>query len=569
MNEWFKKKKETIRTKWTGWSVVQKIIVAAIIVVIVAAIILTARLSSKPAGVRLFNVSVNDEREREQILSRLDQDNVHAYVSGENYIFVDDEKTAKNYRSLLIMEGLSPSKADAYALFDTTKWSRTDFDDTVNWKRSIEGALKQHLESLSGIRQANVMLTLPEESVFASTQKPTTASVTLFPQGGSEILENKRTVRGIQSLVAKAVEGLPDSQENIVIIDGETGKVVNDFDGMAEFDRLESVKKQEKIIRDLEAEYSSRILKALSKIFSPDRVTLAGMKVEYDMSQETASGTRYSGITLREDNPNTPYDDSEIVQSLVLSEETVNKNFTGTGYNPEGPAGIEGQNPPVYSDMSNVIGKSTEEGAKRNYALNSENYTREKVPSMERRTVSVSIDGVWNRVKDEKGHEVIEDGRIKREYTPVSDEVLSNVTKLVQDSIGYDKARDSVTVVCVPVDRTEQFDREDRAFFRAQNRQRTIMFSLIGIAVILVAFIAFRVISREIERRRRLAEEARIRQQEEERQRALLEAQQQGMEVTMSVEERKRAELQENAIAMAKEHPEDVAMLIRTWLMEE
>ena len=24
-----------------------------------------------------------------------------------------------------------------------------------------------------------------------------------------------------------------------------------------------------------------------------------------------------------------------------------------------------------------------------------------------------------------------------------------------------------------------------------------------------------------------------------------------------------------NAIAMAKEHPEDVAMLIRTWLMEE
>ena len=26
---------------------------------------------------------------------------------------------------------------------------------------------------------------------------------------------------------------------------------------------------------------------------------------------------------------------------------------------------------------------------------------------------------------------------------------------------------------------------------------------------------------------------------------------------------------QENAISMAKEHPEDVAMLIRTWLMEE
>jgi len=54
-----------------------------------------------------------------------------------------------------------------------------------------------------------------------------------------------------------------------------------------------------------------------------------------------------------------------------------------------------------------------------------------------------------------------------------------------------------------------------------------------------------------------------------ERQRTIMEAEQAGMEVTMSVEERHRAELQENAIMMAKEHPEDVAMLIRTWLMEE
>ena len=50
---------------------------------------------------------------------------------------------------------------------------------------------------------------------------------------------------------------------------------------------------------------------------------------------------------------------------------------------------------------------------------------------------------------------------------------------------------------------------------------------------------------------------------------ALWEAKDEGMDVTMSVEETRRMELQENAVAMAKEHPEDVAMLIRTWLMEE
>ncbi len=86
----------------------------------------------------------------------------------------------------------------------------------------------------------------------------------------------------------------------------------------------------------------------------------------------------------------------------------------------------------------------------------------------------------------------------------------------------------------------------------------------------LVTFIIFRFVSREMERRRRLREEEILRRQQAEREKALWEAKQDGMQdVTMSVEERKRAELQENAIAMAKEHPEDVAMLIRTWLMEE
>ena len=74
---------------------------------------------------------------------------------------------------------------------------------------------------------------------------------------------------------------------------------------------------------------------------------------------------------------------------------------------------------------------------------------------------------------------------------------------------------------------------------------------------------------REVERRRRLKEEERLRNQQLEREKRLWDAEQAGMEVSMSVEERKRLELQENAINMAKEHPEDVALLIRTWLMEE
>ena len=60
-----------------------------------------------------------------------------------------------------------------------------------------------------------------------------------------------------------------------------------------------------------------------------------------------------------------------------------------------------------------------------------------------------------------------------------------------------------------------------------------------------------------------------MRQQQLAREQQLWEARDEAQTVTMSVEESRRAELQENAINMAKEHPEDVALLIRTWLMEE
>ena len=163
-----------------------------------------------------------------------------------------------------------------------------------------------------------------------------------------------------------------------------------------------------------------------------------------------------------------------------------------------------------------------------------------------------------------------ETGSIKRIYEPVPTETLVDLTRYVRDAIGYDTSRNySVTVTNIPFDRTAQFDAEDEAYFRAIRRRMTILISLGSIALILVLFIIIRLIMREIERRRRLRDEERLRQQQAAREQALWDAKEESMNVTMSVEESRRAELLENAIAMAKEHPEDVAMLIRTWLMEE
>ena len=292
--------------------------------------------------------------------------------------------------------------------------------------------------------------------------------------------------------------------------------------------------------------------------------------IEMDMSQKKSDSTEYSPIVIKPDNPDTPYDDSEYRDTLPLSQQTVTKEWQGTGYNPEGPAGVEGQTPPTYSDMSNVIGRSTETGVTQNNVINTKQTSEITSPKVDRISVSVNLDGKWKRVRDDNGNVIIEDGSIKREYTPVSPDEMTEAVRLIQGAIGYNRERgDRVEVTNLQYDRADQFEEEDAAYFAAIQRRRTILLVLIAVAVALIGFILFRIISKELERRRREREARLLAEQQAARERALWEAKDEGMEVTMSVEETRRMELQENAVSMAKEHPEDVAMLIRTWLMEE
>jgi flagellar M-ring protein FliF len=121
----------------------------------------------------------------------------------------------------------------------------------------------------------------------------------------------------------------------------------------------------------------------------------------------------------------------------------------------------------------------------------------------------------------------------------------------------------------IQFDRTVQFGGEDTEFRRQQQVRTTIISVLIGIGALVFAIILYRLIAKEMERRRRLREEELARQHQAMREAALRRAEEEAPEVELSVEERARLEMQENAVSMAREHPEDVAQLIRTWLLEE
>jgi flagellar M-ring protein FliF len=221
--------------------------------------------------------------------------------------------------------------------------------------------------------------------------------------------------------------------------------------------------------------------------------------------------------------------------------------------------------------MSNLYGRMTQETNTQNEEINRKVTQEERSPQIDRVTVSVNIDGKWKMKYNEKGVPItLPDGSIEREYSAIPPDQLRSAALLIQNAIGYNAARgDSVTVQNIPFDRTKEFHDEDEAYFRQKQIQTTVIIIISGLTLVLVGFIIFRIIAREMERRRRAAEEERARREQALRESAMLEAEQEGVDVSISVEERTRMELMESVVNLAKEHPEDCAQLIRTWLLEE
>ena len=544
----------------------QRIISVVIVAVLIGVVVALFSVSSTPVMANVFSRPITNEDMLERIVRRIDQENVSVTVT-DGIVQVKDPETARKMRVILVRENLVPQGIDPWQIFDKSSWTITDMERNVNFQRAQERMIADHIRAIEGVDNVELRIVWPKKELFLSDQKPVSAGITLIPTPGSDIAQNRFKIEGIQKILQYAIEGL---KPEFIVITDNTGLILNDFDGMAAADRLALIEQENKLIRRVETHYRDTILTSLQRIYSADRVRDLNIKIEMDMSKITTDTTEHFPFMLKERTPGLPYDDSERSESVLVGEVKAETKFKGTGFNPEGPPGVEGHVPPSYMDMDNMYGEMTQTTSTRNYDFNKRVSKEDRSPSIDRVTVSVNIDGTWRWKYDEKGKPIVTpDGTIEREYTEVPQDEIRRVQGLIQDAIGYNSARgDSVTVHNIKIDRIAEFRAEDLALQRQRQMQITIIAFISGLTLLLFGFMLFRMISREMERRRRLAEEERARREQMLRESAMAEAEE-GTEVSISLEERTRMESMENAINMAKEHPDDAAQLIRTWLLDE
>jgi flagellar M-ring protein FliF len=566
MNEWLKRIREQAKALWARWNLTQKIIFFSIIGAAILAVIMLFVFSATPGMVAVISTPVKDEDSRMKIVAKLEELGIRYDLRADNIFYVPDDKTAKRVRMVLNENDLIPKGTDPWALFDVEKWTTTDFERDVNLQRAITKQLEQHILAVDAVDNVSVTLVVPKTELFTEDQKEVSASIILTPKVGVDLGTSRRQVEGIQRLIKLAVAGLKD--ENIVIAD-QNGIVLNDFTSFADIDRLALAERELAAKRKEEAFYKSEILKSLKEMYGPERVSITKIDIDLDMSKVSSTAKEYSPIAVI---PASRFAEAQYAPSITISEQSVDESFKGTGFNVEGPPGQEGQTSPAYKDLSNLVGDYSKKQSTKNNVVNEKNTTEEKRPwDIKKVSIGVGLDGVWHEQFDKDGRIILNpDGSIKREFVPVPDDEILKAKNLIQAAIGFSRDRgDLVSVEAMKFDRSAQFEQEDSVYRRQLSLRRTLISILIGIGAILVIAFVYRLIAKEAERRRRLREEELARQHQAMREAALRSAEEQGVEVELSVEDRARLEMQENAVNMAREHPEDVAQLIRTWLVEE
>ncbi len=546
----------------------QRLILGAILLGVIGSVIFLANISTKQSYSMLYKSPLSAE-EYARVTKKLSEWNIKFETKDDKYVLLNDETQSRTIRMRLGQEGIIPSNVKGWELFDTEKFTTTDFERNVNLQRAIIGEMVKHLKNLDDIEDVSIEISFPKESLYSDYQSPTTASVLITPKPYSDFIENKNKVKGIVNLVAYGIPNL--KPENIVVVD-DKGNVLSDLLVPDEgSDGIKLAREHLKIKEREQAILIAKIKNELTKSVSPERLAVSA-DIEFDWTKKKSEADKIIPTVVRERDPTLSYDNSSNEVNIPVSQKETKEDFQGPAYVPEGPAGVENNVPPALKDKMDRFTHYQKNENIVNYQNSKEKVTEEKAPyEIKRISVAVAIDGIWEILRKDDGDPIITNGGIvARIYHPVDDASLKGFEDWLKGAVNYDiKRGDEVVVRSIPFDHTKEFEKDNESIRKKIQLRRTLLASIVVLFFLFLATLAYRAVAREFERRRRLREEEISRQQQAMREAALRAAEEEAATVELSIEEKARAELLENAINISRERPDDVSRLIRTWLAEE
>jgi flagellar M-ring protein FliF len=515
---------------FTAFTPSQKVVAVLGTGALVLAGVLVFRWVSQPDYAPLFsNLSSSDAS---AVIEQLDATGIeYKITNGGDTVMVPRNDVYKT-RIKLSGEGLPTGSDGGYSLLDNQDLSTSQFKEQTDFKRAMEGELASTIEAMNGVQSAVVHLALPAKQVFADKQDPPTASVLLGTSPGRTL--DPEQVQAVVHLVAASIDGMePDK----VTVADSTGKLLS-TSGSAGGAAASS---RNQYVNDFQDQMGTKVQNMLDRVLGAGNSTV---QVTANLNFDKAVS---ESKTYRQADP-----------GLALSSRTDTENY-------QGPAGGAASNGVVGPD-----GQMDSMAATGGTGTDASTYAKKS------RTTDNAIDTTVEHRESAPGSVDSLHVGVVLDQTAAASSDPQEIEQMISSAIGIKPRRgDTVRVSVLPFDRsTEKAAAKELAAQESEeakaDRMEMFRTAAIGVLVLLALGLAW-LRGRKRSKQRQEATSYVVEQlrsdaarREEERVLETPATSLLSLEGARTPEE----ELREELVALVENQPEDVAALLRGWLVE-
>ncbi len=171
-------------------------------------------------------------------------------------------------------------------VFDKGDFTSTKEDKRIRLVRAMNGELARLIKRIDGIENASVFISIPEQTMFSSMQKPVTATVQLTVSVGQVLDMGK--IKAVSNLLLGSVSGL--TSENISITD-TNGHVYNSLVN-AQSEMLDRLRENDKYMQEKVSAQLNRLIGSGKYVATVStflkQAPVERFTIEYDPTRKTA-----------------------------------------------------------------------------------------------------------------------------------------------------------------------------------------------------------------------------------------------------------------------------------------
>ncbi|WP_042355958.1 flagellar basal-body MS-ring/collar protein FliF [Bacillus rubiinfantis] len=349
-----KKTKDHFSQYWQARSKQQKWLIIGTFLLLVIGLSTFIFLVSRPNYVPLYTGELT-QREIGDIKAELEKEGFTDYkISAKGTMLLVPEKEAPDLVVSLASAGYPKDNKINYDIFgENLSFGATDKQYEILEREAMQNEVANVLKNVDGIKNAEVILTLPEDSVFVRQDDKQEASASVVVEQEPGVKLDSGQVKALYTLVSKSVPNLP--MDNITIMNqySEAFELSDDSEDQS----LSKYAEQRKIQKDIERDIQQDLQNLLGTILGTDKVYVhTFVKMNFDKVKT-------------EEKLVEPAKDSD--KGLVISSEKDSKTYTGEGGSAGGVVGSGETDVPSYAESDSGGDTTYEETQdKVNYELN-------------------------------------------------------------------------------------------------------------------------------------------------------------------------------------------------------